>query len=237
MTLKLIDLQSNIEEYVNLWKLCFPEDDIRFISEYTVGLIKKKAFVFGSYDNKKLLSMITVIPQKTYVDNTEICVDSGFVVGVATHPSYRGRGLSSDVMEYAFKYLKQNTNMSFLQLTTVIPAFYERLNFEEYYRRPIFQDSHKENILNINPEFINEEIIQKLYTCYMHKLKDGYFHKELEDIREIVARCDSILVSTDTNGEYTDFFLSEAEYDCVELSYMVRYTKQKKTLCESFDIY
>ena len=108
----------------DLWAACFPGDEA--FRDYFLDEIFEQGSGFVYVDGERVISMAHVLTMEfRYHSNT---VPAGYIFAVGTDPSYRGRGLASEVLEHIFSELRQRD----IPLAIVVP---QRDDLFDYYRR------------------------------------------------------------------------------------------------------
>lgn len=124
--------ESMRNELKNLWKECFGDSN-QYIELYFSGYdITRHMLVF--IDGEHPISMLSLLPM-TVVTQAGI-MPARYIYAVATKESYRGRGISTKMLEYAHKYLaEQGVKLSVLvPATTPLYNFYSKRGFTaEFY--------------------------------------------------------------------------------------------------------
>ncbi len=144
--------QTDMYDIVSLWELVFgdeKEDVTRFLKRFL------NCVLVYEHDSN-ICSMLTLLPIKY----KNLC--GKYVYAVATHPDYRGRGMASELLNFADKE-------DFLLLVPSEPSLYE------YYRRfgfcEIFCTSQKE----IKPAGHCDEIPVRITAERLFKLRHQAF--------------------------------------------------------------
>ncbi len=108
-------------ELRELWKECFGDSN-QYIDLYFSGYdISRHMLVF--MDGEHPVSMLSLLPM-TVVTQAGI-MPARYIYAVATKQSYRGRGLSTKLLEYVHKYLKEQG----IKLSVLVPASAQLYNF------------------------------------------------------------------------------------------------------------
>lgn len=108
-------------ELKELWKECFGDSN-QYIERYFSGYdISRHMLVF--MDGEHPVSMLSLLPM-TVVTQAGI-MPARYIYAVATKESYRGRGISTKMLEYAHKFLKGQG----VKLSVLVPASASLYNF------------------------------------------------------------------------------------------------------------
>ncbi len=109
--------RSSVDEQLEVYRAAFnPKEDYNTIKAFW----EKKhymnpihdSYVFGAYDDTRLVSMNAYMPMKYRVENRTVNVIQSCESG--TLPEYRGRGLWSKVVTYAINTFKEEGEYEFL---------------------------------------------------------------------------------------------------------------------------
>ena len=90
-------------ELRSLWKTVFGDED-EYISLFFDNYFNE-AEVMGAIEGSRLVSMLFLLPMK--VKTMERSFDAKYIYAVATLPEYRGRGISTKLLDETHKYLKK----------------------------------------------------------------------------------------------------------------------------------
>lgn len=113
--------ESMRNELKNLWKECFGDSN-QYIELYFSGYdISRHMLVF--LDGEHPISMLSLLPM-TVVTQAGI-MPARYIYAVSTKESYRGRGISTKMLNYAHKYLAE----SGVKLSVLVPASAPLYNF------------------------------------------------------------------------------------------------------------
>lgn len=152
--------------YIELWNECFG-DEKEFAEEYLKNVVDRS---YGIFEGEKAISMAHVIFKNTIIDGRR--VKSAFVIGVATHPKYRGGGLQKRIFkEMESEVLKE---AELIQLATYIPEFYKKMGYVE--TGMLLKCAAQPIKTNLKVCRANEHDMRRCYSEYMCK-KSGYFER------------------------------------------------------------
>ncbi|MDR1735356.1 MAG: GNAT family N-acetyltransferase [Oscillospiraceae bacterium] len=117
---------SRNDDLRELWRVCFNEDWGAFEREYDPD----RAFV-AAEDGKNPVSTLHFIPQTINLPHQEI--SAAYILGVATLPEYRGRGLAGALVEKALDGLcLRGVALAFLiPASAGLARFYARFGFAQ----------------------------------------------------------------------------------------------------------
>lgn len=114
------------EDIKALWHDCFGDSNEYvefFLSHYNIS---QQMMVF--IDGDKPVSMLSLLPMSV-VTKEGMTIHGRYIYAVATDPRYRGRGLSTKLLEAAHEYLKNNR----VRLSVLVPEKGTLYNF--YHKR------------------------------------------------------------------------------------------------------
>lgn len=227
MQIRVVDIEEYFDQIARLWVICFPEDDLEYVNYYIKHrLVENKAYCFACFDDTNIVSMINVIHQQTYCNNLSVTIPSGFIVGVCTHPNYRRKGLSAELMRYLCAFYCENKIVSILQLSTQIPKFYEKLGFTRYseYCPCRYLDKYSgRDTLILHAKDISQEIARDLLLCYIKNAKDGFFKKDEKNIIQMAFLYDEVRVCVTNDGNYDMWMFYDKTYENETTYQMVKY--------------
>lgn len=141
-----------------IWKACFGDPD-RFIDFFYINRYKEENTVVLIYDGV-IAAMLTLIPIQLIVSGkgSQRSLNSSMLYAIATHPEYQKKGLATQLMDYAHRYLQENG----IKVSVLVPA--EESLFE-FYRRQGYREGFA-----IREGVLTREQIMNLpgsasYTC------------------------------------------------------------------------
>lgn len=123
MEIRLIS-ENEILKAKSLWKTAFGDSGC-FIDTY----FKNRVYPGNSpaiFDDGKLICILHFIPYK--IDIRGKAFDTAFIVGAATHPDYRKKGLMAVLLKESLKILKQR-EICVTHLYPFLHAFYEHFGW------------------------------------------------------------------------------------------------------------
>ena len=156
------------------------DDTEKFVEYYYADRIEKNR-VLVCEQNNKVVAMLHLNPHDIYINGEIYNID--YIYAVATHPSYRRQGYMEQLLEYAFKVMKDE-GKPFTYLIPENPLVYKKYGFDFIY-------SKKENI-DYEKAVVSPKILVRKADKY--------------DIEEMVKFCD-ILVN-----QYDVFMVKDAAY-------------------------
>ncbi len=128
-----------------MWKSCFGDEDeyIEFFFDHQY----KPNQTFLSLYNGKIVSMLTMFPTQVVTPDQQH-YPSVMLYAIGTHPHYQGKGFSTQIMDYTWKYLqKHKVNISVLvPAENSLFAFYHKRGYEAgfYIREVLLTDQQIE---------------------------------------------------------------------------------------------
>ena len=186
-----------------LWEEVFAEDSEIFTDYYFSHKAEKNITFVCTYENV-IVSMVHMTPYHMNVKGN--IISTFYIVGVATKPGHRHRGLMATLLQEVFTYAKE-VNSPFVFLMPADPAIYTPFGFSYIYARPEYEIpvalsspevyiNHFENS-DLTVTFINsaqdesllcklsgfaEEILTKQYDYFIPHTTD-YFHTLLLELK------------------------------------------------------
>lgn len=120
--------ESDIPRLKELWKICFGDED-SYIDFYFEKKFKREETLL-SLCNEEIAAMLTMIPTNIVMADNGI-IKASMIYAVATHPEFRGQGLSFKLMEQSNEYLlNNNVDASILTpATESLFKFYSRQGY------------------------------------------------------------------------------------------------------------
>ena len=118
-----------------LWEEVFAEDSENFTDYYFSHKAEKNITFVCTYENV-IVSMIHMTPYHMNVKGT--IISTFYIVGVATKPEHRHRGLMATLLQEVFTYAKE-VNSPFVFLMPADPAIYTPFGFSYIYLRPEYE--------------------------------------------------------------------------------------------------
>lgn len=118
-----------------LWEEVFAEDSENFTDYYFSHKAEKNITFVCTYENV-IISMIHMTPYHMNVKGN--IISTFYIVGVATKPEHRHRGLMATLLQEVFTYAKE-VNSPFVFLMPADPAIYTPFGFSYIYARPEYE--------------------------------------------------------------------------------------------------
>jgi predicted acetyltransferase len=120
--------QQDTQQIIDLWTYCF-DDTPEFIDFFFKSCYKPENTLVAK-DGDQVSSCLQLLPYRMFLRGK--VVDVCYIVGVATWPEYRGKGLASKLLQYTDEVLQQRK----IHLTILLPfqyAFYRKYGWEVCY--------------------------------------------------------------------------------------------------------
>lgn len=168
MTFKKLSAEWK-DELRSLWKTVFGDED-EYISLFFDNYFNE-AEVMGAIEGSRLVSMLFLLPMK--VKTMERSFDAKYIYAVATLPEYRGRGISTKLLDETHKYLKKEG----IDLSVLVPASESLFKF--YFDRG-FKTEFKIDLVSWDrqePSDIETIPLEETDLSSLKYLRDEYFSK------------------------------------------------------------
>ena len=183
---------KDLEEIINLWKICFPESP-----EFTNWYFKNIFSVSNTLlykENNIICSMLQELNFKFSTDEK-----ATYIYGACTHPNHRKKGLMGELLNTSFKSdLKKGINLSIL-IPENKPLFNFYKKFDYMPVTPIKTELYT-NTQNINTDYIfikarvnDIENINTLYenhiTSIFIKRPKSYWETQINMFNSLGGNC------------------------------------------------
>lgn len=121
--------REELEACFDLWKIAFPNESREFFQE-RIDFDSSYSFdtTWIAKVDGVIASAIQIFPYRSRLGELELLV--GGIGSVATHPSYRGRGLAQEILHAQSQWMKQNDYALSLLLTGIY-SFYEQVGWRK----------------------------------------------------------------------------------------------------------
>jgi len=153
----------------SLWKTVFGDED-EYISLFFDNYFNETE-AFGAIENEKLIAMLFLLPMK--VRAGESSFDAKYIYAVATDPEYRGRGVSTKLLDKTHEYLKrEGTDLSIL-----VPA---SGSLFEFYSKRGFRTDFSIDLIDWNrkqPSDSTADLVRESSLASLKHMRDEYFSK------------------------------------------------------------
>ena len=210
--------KNEMDKVENLWDYCFEKKDSAFFDFYFKKYCQNEN-VIGAFFNNKLAAMVHLNPYNISLYDRSF--STSYLVGVATAPDFRGKGLMKNILMAALSAAKLK-DQSFVLLMPSAPGVYLPYGFSYCYNKlsynmPVKEVlSHFKNQREYDIEFNTSNsylIFDKIYNHAMIEL-DG-FVKRTENEWKV------LLDSNEAEGGYAVTLKNDEEY----LAYMIYVVK------------
>jgi len=163
-----IDDKHNMQEVRNLWEIVFFEDSARYLDFYFQYVYSQNVVVLAKID-EILVGMLHMNPYELVGAKTY------YIVGVATHPDYRGHGIMRKMMEFSIGFAKSE-GINDLILLPVDERFYTSFGFKFVSKQ---YNTH-----------IQSSIYQRTYN---QQESEAYRRHQRADLNEKIPMVESVL--------------------------------------------
>lgn len=182
--------EEEVHKVRPLWEMVFSEDSKEF-TDYYFEQKAEKNLVFTRMDGDRIVSMLHLTPYLT-TEMEPVC----YIVGVATHASYRRRGLMDSMLKEALKFMREE-GQTFTFLMPANPEYYRPYQFAYIYDKPVWR--------------LNESTLPLRYLETAFKYNTG-FDLVVKDVGRL-----SIRVAKNTELATAAFFANRClkeRFDC-----------------------
>lgn len=115
-----------LSELKNIWRLCFGDSD-EYINTYFGGRFLDGKCVVYTQDNIPRAMLVLYDGKIISGSNSR---NACYLYGVATHPDFQGRGISTALIEYALKYTSEHNQTAVLTpASDTLVDFYSKRGF------------------------------------------------------------------------------------------------------------
>jgi len=135
------------EDLMRLWKMCFPQDPDSFITFY-FDKVHRNEEVWVYTLNDQIIASLQIIPYKIKKGYTVL--EGGYISGVMTHPHHRMKGYMAKLLDASFDVMiKKGYDYAFL-----IPQEKDLIGMYEKYGFHLCEPNRQdiENFVLKNPE-------------------------------------------------------------------------------------
>ncbi len=243
----------DIEKIKNLWDYCFEKKNTPFFKWYFNNYCQAKNVIGCFSSDSHLMGMTHLNPYKISLNG--VAIDTDYLVGVATAPEYRRRGVLKALMQNAFaKMLKQNKPIAILMPSA--PGVYKLYGFSYCY----FKYKYTMPILDLAAtfkqpagyefEFLNKDNYTELQQVYKKFTKkyNGFILRDQKNWYNLIDECfveGGYLVSVKKDNLYCAYMLymiKENTFQVVELIFsdeqskvaLLSFASQHFSQCEQF---
>jgi len=105
-------LDTDKKSLMEMWKLCFPSDNDRFIKFYFDNVYKNEETLVFS-DNGQPVASVQMIPYR--IKTVYNILKGGYISGAMTHPGHRKKGIMDKLLKTSFEeMILKNYDYTFL---------------------------------------------------------------------------------------------------------------------------
>lgn len=214
--------KSRLEQVRALWKEAFGDSE-SYMDFYFENIFPQN-IVFGALENDRLVSAVHLNPYTVFFEGS--CMNTHYIVGVATTPEYRRQGIMKKVLKMSMDYL-QEAGEQFTYLMPANEVYYRSLGFESYessWLVPVgkLQKAEEQQDLYIRTiDSINEKMLHE----FNNKLKrryDLFVPRDMKYAKRLDMQCRTesgrayVLCRDDGVQAMFGMMKGEKTYECVE---------------------
>ena len=122
----MIQDPQKVKDLKQLWHACFPEDSQEYIAYWFENRYDPRRALSHTEDGR-IVAALHIVPYEIQLCKSQI--PCGFIVGVATLPEYRNRGLAKSLMHEALLQLRQQ-HVALSYLSPFDFGFYRAFGYE-----------------------------------------------------------------------------------------------------------
>lgn len=168
---------DNIEEIKELWKICFPNVDVRYQDFFFRYILKPEECFIKILEGK---IVATLVRRKHPLIYNARVLQTSMIVGVCVHPDYRHKGFMHEMMDIVMDACEHSELITLIQ--TKNPEGYEPFGFQTIYRRSQYQIERKDvkRVSNLGCAYEPTPIdLLKVYSAYIKRF-NGFYARDLE---------------------------------------------------------
>ncbi len=193
------NLTAGIRECISL---CFPDQDQKYF-DFFFRHVYRPEHGYADVEDGKVVSVILRIPHNVMFNGRVL--KTSMLVGVCTHPDYRGQGRMAEVMHTVLDACSHSELITFIQSDK--PELYTRYGFRTVYYRTDYTLS-ADNIRKVNPYGCMYDPspvdMLKVYSVFIRRF-NGFYTRDLgyfQDLKkEIAAEGGRIIASYDAKNQ------------------------------------
>lgn len=173
---QIVDTGKQQRDSRDLWKMCFGDTE-EFMDNYFSWRLKENQ-ILSLYDDEIMTSMIHLNPYSLIFSGQEIQAD--YIVGVATRPEYRKKGLMRNLLTAALNTM-YGKGHGFTFLMPASDKIYLPFDFRYIYKQRRRRIQIKADDL---PAWVKEREKEEIQAAAINKKSDSSIYKEkTENIR------------------------------------------------------
>ncbi len=164
-------------EIRELWKICFPKEDPRYIDFYFKNIYDPRNCYVNVVDGK-VVSAIMRNPHAIMFNGRVL--QASMLVGAATLPDYRRQGHMKELMDVVLDACEHSELITMIQSED--PSLYEQFGFRTIYRRTDYRIERKDvkRITNFGCAYEPTAIdLLKVYSAFIRRF-NGFYPRDLE---------------------------------------------------------
>jgi predicted acetyltransferase len=129
--------KKDMDAAKRVYEICFPSDEEAFISYYFQKRTKPD-WILGAFEGERLIGTVHMLPQtaRFFGVDKSVCL----VVGVATLPDERGKGVAGSMLNAAFAIMRERGfSLTVLKAATEdLQHYYEKFGYAAFARRDVY---------------------------------------------------------------------------------------------------
>ncbi|HWR18072.1 MAG TPA: GNAT family N-acetyltransferase [Clostridia bacterium] len=159
--------KKDMDAAQRVYEICFPNDEEAFINYYFQKRTKPN-WILGAFDGERLIGTVHMLPQtaRFFGVDKSVCL----VVGVATLPEERGKGVAQSMLNAAFEVMRERGFcLTILKAATEeLERFYEKFGFKAFAHRDVYDLTLSDfsGVEDIETHKPSAAELLKLYTAY-----------------------------------------------------------------------
>lgn len=164
-------------EIRQLWTVCFPEEDPRYIDFYFKN-IYDPANCYVNLVDGKIVSALMRNPHAVMFNGRVL--QASMIIGVATLPKYRKHGYMKELMDVVMDACEHSELITMIQSEK--PEIYEQFGFRTIYKRTDYTIERKDvkRITNFGCAYEPTPIdLLKVYSAFIRRF-NGFYPRDLD---------------------------------------------------------
>ena len=176
MDCKLVTL-SELPQVMRLWDYCFEKEEEPFYRWYFEEYCLQHNLILGGFSEEDghLQNMLHLNPYSILLRGQEERVP--YIVGVATDPADRGKHLTKELLQHAFRLMRQK-DCCFALLMPIYAGIYQKYDFAFCYRKHVYEMPLRDltvpapsgNLRTVHYRSYDRDLFEDLYMA----LAEGY---------------------------------------------------------------
>ena len=164
-------------EIRELWKVCFPKEDLRYIDFYFKNIYDPQNCYVNTVDGK-IVSCIMRNPHAIMFNGRVL--QASMLVGAATLPQYRHMGYMKELLDVVIDACEHSELITMIQSEE--PSLYEPFGFRTIYKRTDYTIERKDvkRITNFGCAYEPTPIdLLKVYSAFIRRF-NGFYPRDLD---------------------------------------------------------